>query len=203
MKIPLSNHRRSAFTLIELLVVISIIAILASMAFPVVTGVMERARKVRTLAVIKDLQVAIKGYQTEYNRYPAASAGADTKVDTSQGQALLPILMASESQAAQNGRGISFIDLPMAKNGRGGLVSGGSNDYYLVDEWGNPFKVTMDTDGNGRVENPDVGNSDAKISGGASPELPLGVIIYSLGPDGTGKSPKTTPTQDDITSWRS
>ena len=95
----MKNHRSArnsaAFTLIELLVVISIIAVLASMAFPVVTGVMERARKVRTLAMIKDLQVAIKGYQTEYNRYPISNGGGggDAEVKTAEGDPLIPILM--------------------------------------------------------------------------------------------------------------
>jgi prepilin-type N-terminal cleavage/methylation domain-containing protein len=199
MNTPCQNRHRSAFTLIELLVVISIIAILASMAFPVVTGVMEKGRKVRTLAVIKDLQVAIKGYQTEYNRYPVGSSNEEQR-DTGSGNTLIPILMAADSQAAHNGRDISFIDLPIAKNGRGGLIGTDEDSYYLVDEWAKPYYVLMDTDGNQRVKNPDTENEDSKVSSGASPELPLGVAIYSLGPDSAKKS---SPSKDDITSWRS
>lgn len=202
MKIHRSARNSAAFTLIELLVVISIIAVLASMAFPVVTGVMERARKVRTLAMIKDMQVAIKGYYTEYNRYPAEGGNtrADVEVKTEQGTTLIPILMGSERQSSMNGRGIVFIELPMAKNGRGGLVGQDVDSYSLFDEWGKPYTVIMDTDGNGRIRNPDVGNEEPSISGGASPELPMGVLIYSDGPDGQKKE---MPTKDDITSWRS
>ena len=198
MKSSHSINRRSAFTLIELLVVITIIGILASMAFPVITGVMEKAKKVKVLAVIKDLQVAIKGYQTEYNRYPAPAGATEEEImtDADSGMQLLAILMGSESQAALNGRGIKFIELPIAKNGRGGLLGQDVNSYQLVDEWTKPYAIIMDLDGNERINNPDVSNADAKYSSGAAPQLPLGVIIYSTGSDGNKQ------TKDDITSWR-
>lgn len=199
MKTAHSINRRPAFTLIELLVVITIIGILASMAFPVITGVMEKARKVRVLATIKDLQVGIKGYQTEYNRYPAP-AGADATIITGDsGKTFLAILLGSDSQTSYNGRGIKFIELPLAKNGRGGLVGTDVDSYQLVDEWGYPYTVVMDTDGDDRVMNPDTSNDDPKISAGSSPQLPIGIIIYSRGPDGKDKE---KPTKDDITSWR-
>ncbi len=202
MKTSHPIRRPSAFTLIELLVVITIIIILAGMAFPVVTGVMEKARKVRTLAVIKDLQVAIKGYQTEYNRYPSSETGSDVETDTKK-SALVPILMGADGQAKMNGRDISFIDLPMAKNDRGGLIGQDEDSYQLVDEWSNAYQVIMDTSGDGKVKNPDTGNEDSTISSGASTQLPSGVAIYSYGPDGAPPKSKRSPSKDDITSWRS
>jgi prepilin-type N-terminal cleavage/methylation domain-containing protein len=198
MKTSRLMNRPAAFTLIELLVVITIIGILASMAFPVINGVMAKARKVRALAVIKDLQVAIKGYQTEYNRYPSPPGGSEAPVQTTAGD-LISTLLASDSQQAPgklNPRGIKFIDLPVAKNEKGGLVGASADDYTLVDEWGNPYTVIMDTNGDEKIENPDVGNADSKISSGAPPQLPFGVAVYSNGPDGDDK------TKDDITSWR-
>ena len=190
-----SINRRSAFTLIELLVVITIIGILAGMAFPVITGVMERARKVKVLSTIKDLHVGIKAYQTEYNRYPSVTTGSDEKTKTNTGT-LLAVLLASESQTKLNGRGIKFVDLPLAKNGRGGLIGQDVDSYKLVDEWEQPFQVVLDTSGDEKIDNPDVSNADPKVSSGASPKLPVGVIIYSFGAD------KTEFTKDDITSWR-
>jgi prepilin-type N-terminal cleavage/methylation domain-containing protein len=203
----ISRHTRhhSGFTLIELLVVITIIGILASMAFPVVTGVMTKARKVRTLAIIKDLHVAIKGYQTEYNHYPSKQTEEKEaiKTDESGGQdALIKILLAAPSQQKPgqlNTRGIKFIDLPIAKNERGGLVGTEVENYKLVDEWGQPYNVLMDLDGDEKVKNPDAQNEDTKIKEGASPYLPVGVAVYSFGPDGEKKQ---TPSKDDVTSWR-
>ncbi len=199
MKTARPPKHRQAFTLIELLVVITIIGILASIAFPVVGSVMERARKVRTLAVIKELQVAIKGYQTEYNRYPSETTGSDSNTKTSAGDPLIAILYASESQTKMNGRGIKYLELPMAKNGKGGLVGATADSYSLVDDWGQPYAVVMDTSGDERVDNPDVQNEESKISATAPPQLPMGVVIYSFGPDGAKKQ---TPSKDDLTSWR-
>ena len=62
---------KRGFTLVELLVVIVIIAILASLAVPVTNKVMEMANNMRIKSVMKDLQVSIGHFRTEYNRFPA------------------------------------------------------------------------------------------------------------------------------------
>lgn len=198
MNIQRPSRNPSAFTLIEMLVVITIIGILASIAFPVTTAVMEKARRVKALAVIKDLQVGIKGYLTEYNHYPSEVTDNDDKIETNSGD-LIPILLASENQTTLNGRGIKFVDLPMGRNGKGGLIGESVDNYQLLDEWGEPYTVIMDTNSDEKVENPDLQNEDSKISSQASPELPVGVAIYSLGPNGPKKR---TLDAKSPTSWR-
>jgi prepilin-type N-terminal cleavage/methylation domain-containing protein len=54
------NKNLSAFTLIELLVVITIIAILASIAFPVFNTVTERANQTKDLSNMRQVGVALK-----------------------------------------------------------------------------------------------------------------------------------------------
>lgn len=57
----------SAFTLIELLVVITIIAILASIAFPVFNTVTERANQTKDLSNIRQIGVALKLFAADHN----------------------------------------------------------------------------------------------------------------------------------------
>ncbi len=62
----------SAFTLIELLVVITIIAILASIAFPVFNTVTERANQTKDLSNIRQIGVVLKLFAADHNgSYPS------------------------------------------------------------------------------------------------------------------------------------
>ncbi|MDB6007504.1 MAG: hypothetical protein JWR15_4491, partial [Prosthecobacter sp.] len=98
-----------------------------------------------------------------------------------------------------NPRDIKFIDLPIAKNGKFGLVNP-QPPYKLVDLWGTPYYVLLDTNGDKQVINPDLNNADPKISQNTiSPppkQLPLEIALYSWGQD------LQAMTLDDVTSWR-
>lgn len=208
---------RSGFTLIELLVVITIIAILASLVISQANKMISDGRKLQVQTVLKDLRVAITSYQVEYNRYPvsnsilsAASGGADIQpVPTDENSGMIGALTTLISNSNNNGGGgatnlnpkdIKFIDLPIARNGKFGLVNP-QPPYKLVDLWGTVYYVLLDTNGDKQVANPDLKNSDPKISANAiSPppqQLPLEVAIYSWGMD------MQQYTQDDVVSWRS
>lgn len=195
MKIPHRLSARSGFTLIEMLVVIGIIGILAGLAVPAATGVMKKAKKVKTSAALKDIQLGIKNYQAEYNRYPLkAGMTTENPIALDEGATLLKILL-GENEQKLNPRQIIYIEPPMGKNGTGGLV-GSEGSYGLMDSWGEPYQVIMDANYDNKISNPDSRNEDPSISTGAPANLPIGVIVYSHGED---KKPNT---KDDVASWR-
>lgn len=208
-----SSLIRRGFTLIELLVVIVIIAILVSLAVPATNIVMRKAQELKIKTTLKDLNVAIGHYRTEYNRFPIdpndTSAGGDSDMEPfltdGTSQTMINILMAnvdtSGGSANMNPRKIKFIDLPMAKNNQFGIVdpSGGTGEgtpVQLMDTWGLPYKVLLDTNYDNRIQNPDKNSIDQIISSKAPEFLSASSAIYSFGPD------KLENTKDDIVSWR-
>lgn len=216
---PRSNFStRPGFTLIELLVVITIIAVLAGLVISQANKLMADGRKLQVQVVLKDLRSAITSYQVDYNRWPvnpsllsAASSGQDIQaLMTDENSGIVGALTTLTSSAPAGGggsgavnlnpKGIKFIDLPIARNGKFGLVNA-QPPYKLVDLWGTVYYVLLDTNGDLQVANPDLTNSDPKISANAiSPPpkmLPLEVAIYSWGQDLKAQTP------DDVVSWRS
>lgn len=212
---------RRGFTLIELLVVVTIIAVLAGLVISQAPKMMEDARKLEVRNVIISLKTGISNYQVEYNRYPVnpnqiSSSGSNDAqaIMTDQNSAIIDTLMGDAAQnpgtsnSNSNGgngtvnlnpKGIEFVTFKVAKNGRNGLV-GTQSPFSVVDMWGSPFYVLLDTNMDRKIINPDVMNQDPKISQSAvSPPpqfLPTDVAIYSLGKD------LIQQTGDDIVSWR-
>lgn len=195
MKTPQVIRRPAAFTLIEMLIVIGIIAVLAALAIPTTGIAMRMVKKVRTQAVLKDITLGIKSYQTEYGRYPMPPEyKSEEPIQTVEGAGLLKVLM-GENEQGLNARGIAYIEPPPAKNGAGGLT-GMQGSYGLMDYWAEPYEVVMDLNYDNRIKNPDATNDDRMVSQDAPQELVMGAIAYSNGED------KKRGTKDDIASWR-
>lgn len=153
-----------------------VIAVLAAFIVPIGQKTLEKARALQAQASMKSLEMAVKGYQTEYNRLPSIqsppptadnSPGFDTTGD--EGQRLIEILMGTDAQ--NNPRGIGFYEPPQPNKSGGGYTSAGG----LVDIWGaKGYIIIFDYDGDGMI-------ADPELPGATLSER---VIIYSAGPDG-------------------
>ena len=132
--------RPQAFTLIELLIVISIIAILASLAFPAVNGAMDSAKKATAKNAAVQIASAVVAYETEYGRLPG---NGTTTVNSS----LMNILTAADT--ANNPRAIVFLEAQAWKKGKGGTNSAG-----FCDPWNAavPYSISLDADYNNKVD---------------------------------------------------
>jgi len=75
-----NRSRSSGFTLVELLVVIGIIAILASVLFPVVGSALNAAKRSKANVTINQIQTSTLAYFNEYSVYPIYSPSTPVDV---------------------------------------------------------------------------------------------------------------------------
>jgi prepilin-type N-terminal cleavage/methylation domain-containing protein len=195
--------RRDAFTLIELLVVITIIAILLGLLFPAFRGIQDQAKRTQAKNDLTQIVTAVNAFYTEYGKYPLS-----TTTDTTFGPGGSPTTnetlfneLRGLSATTLNSRQIVFISPPDVKdksNPRSGIGIDTSNAGQYFDPWGKNYVIRIDGDYDNQVDNPYSANA------GSAPKLRSGVIVWSLGKDGTGGSgdKKSASSNDDVTSWQ-
>jgi general secretion pathway protein G len=70
-----AGRRRNAFTLVELLLVLTILAILAGIVLPRMTGSTERARVTAAQTQVSTLGTALGAYEVDNGAYPRGREG--------------------------------------------------------------------------------------------------------------------------------
>lgn len=149
---------RLGFTLLELLIVISIIAILAAIAFPATSMVMNQARKASASQQAAGLVNAVKLYETQYSALPTGNSPGEQPVPTDPD--FIDILTGVDTQ--NNTKEISFLEGKVAKPksgsrpARNGFVDEGNGSQSLVDPWGNHYMVIMDADYDKEIKVPGI-----------------------------------------------
>lgn len=127
-----------AFTLLEVVIVLVVLGILMALLFPAVgVGCGESAPKCQAKNVVTQIATAVIAFEAEYGRLPGTNHGA-------VGGKVLAALMGSNSMI--NPRGIVFLEVNAAKNGKGGITNG-----FLVDPWGGAYQVAYASGTNKRV----------------------------------------------------
>lgn len=159
---PCKKHT-AGFTLIELLVVISIIAMLASIVLTSVNDARTKARDVRRIQDLKQIQIALELYFNDHGNYPVISPdfnGAGFRVDTSNDgwgnnsdgsgplANSLPLTLVAEgyiSELPLDPKNTSSAISPFTAYGYTYVSNGGGSSYDLI--------TTFETDHPLRCEN--------------------------------------------------
>jgi hypothetical protein len=154
-----------------------------------------RQKEARVMAVaIRD---SVEQFLADYGRLPvpekAGNREEDTNSATSSIEGLATILIGTESGTTprQNLQGVDYLEgiKPAKLSEKAGTPHAWSNGliiddkginwYSIVDSWGNIFRVRLDADGDGFVENPDLNGVAEGLT-----KVKQRVIVWSPGEDG-------------------
>ncbi len=80
------KNQKKGFTLIELLVVIAIIGLLATLSVVALNNARERARDVRRVSDIRQIQTALELHFNAHNAYPVLTPTAEIHLTTALGK---------------------------------------------------------------------------------------------------------------------
>jgi prepilin-type N-terminal cleavage/methylation domain-containing protein/prepilin-type processing-associated H-X9-DG protein len=128
------SRRLRGFTLIELLVVIAIIAVLIGLLMPAVQAAREAARKAQCMNNLKQIGIAVHGYETARRVYPLggnflgpsdAGSGCNSGVHVRRGFGMLSFLLPYMEQEPM----FNSINFNLCAGGPFGPVHGGAANF--------------------------------------------------------------------------
>lgn len=125
------------------MLVIGIVAILATLLFPVVIGARERGRQKQAAAEARSILMAIHAYRHEYGKWPAQiQATGDTTYVTNNHWVIRPLLghRITRNNRTFNEKEKIFLSLPVSSN---------NPDYATnyLDPWGIPYVICINENG--------------------------------------------------------
>ena len=154
----MNKRNAQGFTLVELLVVIAIIGLLAGLLVPLAGRGADSAKKKRAALEANSLAVAVTQYHDDHHFMPSTDskkvASSDLWIKTDDKEWLA--VVQGDNALKQN-----YLTVKM------------NDDGTFPDPWGNPYRVGMDRNLDGRVD---------ASSGGKVAQQP--VVAVSCGPDG-------------------
>ncbi|PQJ28909.1 hypothetical protein BSZ32_10695 [Rubritalea profundi] len=160
-KTSYSQFIRRGFSLVEILVVITIIAVLAAIAYPVAGKMIKSSKLKKNLAMIVTIERGIEDFYDDYGYFPI-DAGSDDEIELDQVN-LLNALAGNTKD--RNTTGKNFVaSLPDASNGVSGLVYLANGDIdSLVNSFGGDFYIMLDGTFDEEIDEPnEFGNTTIK-----------------------------------------
>jgi hypothetical protein len=183
----------SARTVLHIVFVVVAVLILAGILLPA-GGEGAHSRKGEAYSMETSLVSALKAYRIDYGRFPAVRADGcyETAADNAK---LIRVLCALDT--TDNTQKIVYFEA-MSIRSKNTRRSGIDPQGVLLDPWGNPYRIRVDTDWDDKVQNP---YKDTRHS-----FLNESVIVWSVGKDGiqgpTDAKGILSATSDDVMSWK-
>ena len=116
------QKRKGGFTLVELIVILTILAILAGLLIPALTGYIDKAKQKKIVAEIRMLQTAVQTEAVEfYAEHSADLQGGIVILASSSGASVVPYDgVLTETERKKNYESvIKLSEIPGLQNGKG------------------------------------------------------------------------------------
>ena len=133
------SARQDGFTLIELLIVVTIIGIIAALAFPNLRNAMDRAKQKATMTNMRGIGNALEMYSVDHNTYPRGLTDATGAALTGL---LSPVYMRTVPPTDEwnnpwhvdtNATGSQYTITSYGRDGSPGNNSGGATSDFNCD----------------------------------------------------------------------
>ncbi|MFZ5950951.1 MAG: prepilin-type N-terminal cleavage/methylation domain-containing protein [Candidatus Rifleibacteriota bacterium] len=139
-------NRKLGFTLMEIMVVIIVIAVLASVAGPMIGSITDQGRASATKSKISSIKSAIMAYKSDVGRYPFFGEACNAKEGGAYNQASVK-LMGNNEQASifvnenigVSGNVCDFQIPNYRRKWKGPYFESGPDDF-MFDAWGTKMK---------------------------------------------------------------
>ncbi|MAS95307.1 MAG: hypothetical protein CMO55_19075 [Verrucomicrobiales bacterium] len=175
-KLPNTNDSHAALPVIRW----ALITVLSSLVLAfLLTPLFRKAVQFSDLDTVhqtaNQLKLAISAFHANYRKYPVNARVADAVIDSDH--ELMDVLLGTETSAKKGGLNPHRIAFYPSQGSRHGLKVKGNGGSELRDPWGSFYRVQIDADGDGEVDNPRTPDID-------DPGLQESILVWSAGPDG-------------------
>ncbi len=189
------NGRRLGFTLVELMTVVGIIILLVGLLFPAIVGVIRRAEVSRAQGEVETIAGAVRAYFYDTRSLPVPDE-SHHRNSTWNGrwyhatEHLAPIYaILTNPQHPRNPAGRVYLEMPL------------NDDGIILDPWGNPYGITMNTTYSGSMTPWETFTSQGGGHHAGRYSVRTPVVVRSSGPNGVSE-PYGNPAADDILSFK-